>query len=79
MRLNGLGKIACLTYSNVGVDTIIERLGYSARVEVSTLHSFLYANIIKPYFYLIADDEGFNLNLFSGIIDDYILDNYRKH
>ena len=76
MRLNGLGKIACLTYSNVGVDTITERLGYSARVEVSTLHSFLYTNIIKPYFYLIADDEGFNLDLFSGIIDDYVLDNY---
>lgn len=76
IRLNGLGKVACLTYSNVGVDTIVERLGYSNRVEIATLHSFLYSNIIKPYFHLIADDEGFNLNLFSGIIDDYILDNY---
>ena len=75
-RLDGLGKIACLTYSNIGVDTIVERLGHSEKVDVSTLHSFLYSNIIKPYFHLIAEEEGFNLNLFSGIIDDFILEDY---
>jgi len=58
-RLNKGRKIACITYTNVGVETIIKRLGDSIdKVEVSTIHSFLYKHIIKPYIFLIKDEFG---------------------
>jgi len=58
-RLNKCGKIACITYTNVGVDAIVKRLGDSIdKVEVSTIHSFLYKHIVKPYIFLIKDEFG---------------------
>ena len=43
-------KIACITYTNNAVETILSRLGNCTdKVEVSTIHSFLYKNIVKPY------------------------------
>ncbi len=56
-RLGVTKKIACITYTNVAADTIRERLGVQAyRVEVSTIHSFIYRNIVKPYVKFIAND-----------------------
>lgn len=75
-HLQALGKIACLTYSNIGVETIVNRLGHSRNIEIVTLHSFLYSNIVRPYLYLIAESEGFNLKQFTGIIDDFVMDDY---
>ncbi len=58
-RLNKSRKIACITYTNVGVDTINKRLGDSIdRVEVSTIHSFLYKHIVKPYIFLVKEEYG---------------------
>ncbi|MBI4650277.1 ATP-dependent helicase [Candidatus Desantisbacteria bacterium] len=58
-RLSKCRKIACITYTNVGADTIIKRLGDSIdKVEVSTIHSFLYKHVIKPYIFLIKDEFG---------------------
>ncbi|MDU5145427.1 MAG: ATP-dependent helicase [Paenibacillus dendritiformis] len=55
-RLGRSRKIACITYTNVGVETIIQRLGNEIdHVEVSTIHSFLYTHIVKPYLFLISD------------------------
>jgi DNA helicase-2/ATP-dependent DNA helicase PcrA len=50
-RLGRARKIACITYTNTAVETILERLGSGAtnKIEVSTIHSFLYNNIVKPY------------------------------
>ena len=43
-------KILCITYTNVAVDEIKNRLGdYSKYVYVSTIHSFLYEYVINPY------------------------------
>lgn len=70
------GKVACITYSNIGVETIQNRLGQSDKVDVLTIHSFLYSNIVKPYFYLIAEKFGFSLEKFTGVIDDYVMDDY---
>lgn len=71
-RLGKCGKIACITYTNVGVDTIVRRLGLTTKgVEVCTIHSFFYNNIVKPYLWLIADDEGFNLDLLKGEDDRF--------
>ena len=75
-HLQALGRIACLTYSNIGVDTIVSRLGHSNNIEIVTLHSFLYSNIVRPYLYLICEREGFNLKQFTGIIDDFVMDDY---
>lgn len=61
-RLKKTRKIACITYTNIGVDTLSERLENSLDdVEISTIHSFLYKNVIKPFAWLIEDE--YNLNL----------------
>lgn len=52
----------------------MRRLGLTTKgVEVCTIHSFFYNNIVKPYFWLIADDEGFNLDLLKGEDDRFDL------
>ncbi|WP_253907624.1 UvrD-helicase domain-containing protein [Bacillus sp. WMMC1349] len=50
-RLERMRKIACITYTNTVVETVLQRLGKSVsnRVDVSTIHSFLYRNVVKPY------------------------------
>jgi DNA helicase II / ATP-dependent DNA helicase PcrA len=61
-RLGAIGKVACITYTNNGVEEIQSRLKQSAeRVEVATIHSFLYSNIVKPYSFLLKDDQGKNI------------------
>lgn len=67
----GVGKkIACITYTNNAVNEIKERLNEgTGKVEVDTIHGFLYRNIIKPYGYLLKDDNGkclINLDELSG-------------
>lgn len=75
-RLGKTGKIACITYTNVAVETILDRLGnYSDHVEVSTIHSFLYKHIVKPYAVFVADEYGLNIEKMDGH-DDTILSNY---
>ena len=46
-----------------------------SRVLSCTIHSFLYAYIVKPYLHFIATDEGFNIELLNGE-DDRILSDY---
>lgn len=71
-KLGKCGKIACITYTNVGVDTIVQRLGGNMNsVEVCTIHSFFYNHIVKPYLRFIAADEGFSLDLLKGEDDRY--------
>lgn len=75
-RLAKTKKIACITYTNIAVETILNRLGTSAEhVEVSTIHSFLYKHIIKPYISFIADDFSLDISEIDGH-DDIILSNY---
>ncbi|WP_248928929.1 UvrD-helicase domain-containing protein [Paenibacillus hamazuiensis] len=58
-NLASTSKIACITYTTVAGEEIQKRLGVDqGKVEVSTIHSFLYANIVKPYVYLLKDDAG---------------------
>ena len=57
-RLGLTRKIACITYTNSGVDEIQGRLKQSAeRVEVATIHSFLYMNVVKPYGLLLKNED----------------------
>lgn len=60
-------KIACITYTNIATETILKRLGTSSeQVEVSTIHSFLYKNIVKPYASFIAPEYGLNVAEMDG-------------
>ena len=72
-RMSTTKKIACITYTNIAVETIVKRLNFVAdRVEVSTIHGFLYANIIKPYMGFIADEYEFNVNHMDGHDDHFV-------
>jgi len=75
-RLSITRKIACITYTNVATDTILNRLGDSAhQVEISTIHSFLYKHVLKPYAHFLEAEFGLNVKLFKGH-DDKVLTNY---
>lgn len=69
-------KIACITYTNIAVETILKRLGTSSeQVEVSTIHSFLYKNVVKPYASFVAEEFGLNVAEMDGH-DNVVLSNY---
>ena len=69
-KLDVVKKVACITYTNVGADTITSRLNMGNDVvEVCTIHSFLYANIVKPYIHLVAKEFGLELSKLV-VIDD---------
>jgi DNA helicase II / ATP-dependent DNA helicase PcrA len=75
-RLFRTRKIACITYTNIAVETILKRLGTSSeQAEVSTIHSFLYKNIVKPYATFIAKDFGLDVSKMDGH-DDIVISNY---
>jgi DNA helicase-2/ATP-dependent DNA helicase PcrA len=49
-RLGKIKKIACITYTNIAVEKIVGNLEWAHEsMEVSTIHSFLYKNVVKPY------------------------------
>jgi DNA helicase-2/ATP-dependent DNA helicase PcrA len=61
-RLGKTGKVACITYTNQAVKEIRDRLGEVAgRVQVATIHSFLYNNVLRPHAFLLKGDDGRNL------------------
>jgi DNA helicase II / ATP-dependent DNA helicase PcrA len=72
-RLGLTRKIACITYTNSGVEEIQTRLKQSAeRVEVTTIHGFLYSNIVKPYGFLLNDEKGrplLNMKALDGHVE----------
>lgn len=75
-RLGKSRKIACITYTNIAVETILSRLGMSAgQVEVSTIHSFLYNHIVKPYISAIGPEFDVDVQKIDGH-DDVVLSNY---
>ena len=68
-KLDVVRKVACITYTNVGIDTISSRLNMrNDVVEVCTIHSFLYANVVKPYIHLVAKE--FELKLDGLVVID---------
>lgn len=66
-KLKKSRKVACITYTNAAADAIIEGLDLnSACVKVSTIHSFLYGNVLKPYWNLVPDELGINIKKVDG-------------
>lgn len=59
-RLGSCQKIACISYTNIAVAEIKSRIGdANHKVEVSTIHSFLYANLLRPYLHLLCEKPEF--------------------
>ncbi len=72
-RLGKFGKVACITYTNIAADTINSRLGNSSQhTEVSTLHSFLYRHIIKPYASFLPSEYELSFEKIDGHDDHYV-------
>jgi DNA helicase-2/ATP-dependent DNA helicase PcrA len=70
-------KIACITYTNIGVETIVKRLGDGAhRVEVSTIHAFLYKHVLKPYAHFLPASYELAAGKIKGH-DDKIVSGYQ--
>ncbi|MES9927939.1 MAG: ATP-dependent helicase [Candidatus Thiodiazotropha sp. 6PDIVS] len=75
-RLGKIRKIACITYTNVAVEAILKRMEISVdRLEVSTIHSFFYKHVVKPYASFIANEFNLNVKKMDGH-DDEILSSY---
>jgi DNA helicase-2/ATP-dependent DNA helicase PcrA len=73
-RLGPSQRIACISYTTVAADEIQRRLGSSsAHVMVSTIHSFLYRNIVKPYLPWLEDDNG------EPLVSYQEVDGHRPH
>ncbi len=74
MRLTGVSHIACISYTNVAAEEIVKRLGAAAdRVEVLTIHSFLYRNIVKPYVRLLKNEDG------TALVNYALVDGHDEH
>lgn len=71
-KLKNGSKILCITFTNVAVDTIKERLvNCSSDVEISTIHSFLFTHVLKPYIWMIKDEINDNLMDISTIKESF--------
>lgn len=67
-RLSPASRVACISYTNVAVNEIVTRLGSAAtQVDVSTIHSFLYRNVVRPYLHLLRDGDGHPLVAFASV------------
>ena len=75
-RLGKLGKVACLTFTNIAADTVTRRLGAaSSGCNVGTVHSFLYHNVVKPYVGFVAVELGIDPKKIDGY-DETIVSNF---
>ncbi len=64
-QLKIMRKVACITYTRIGADTLdkkVKKATGTSRIDLGTIHSFLYRNIIKPFHFLIKKiDNGDDL------------------
>jgi len=58
-RLHKAAKIICISYTNSASEAIRNKLGECAdTVETSTIHSFLFSNVVRPYLHMLKDEKG---------------------
>ena len=76
-KISDLRKVACITYTNIAVETLKKRLGMAIDyVEIATIHNFFYKNIVKPYLWVLSDEYNFDYEKISGhddIVPSYSL------
>ncbi len=58
-RIHKAAKIVCISYTNAASEAIRSKLGECADiVETSTIHSFLFSNVVRPYLHMLKDEKG---------------------
>ena len=58
-RLHKAAKIVCISYTNAASEAIRSKLGECADiVETSTIHSFLFSNVVRPYLHMLKNERG---------------------
>jgi|694.fasta_scaffold68066_2 DNA helicase-2/ATP-dependent DNA helicase PcrA len=73
-RITPCSRIGVISYTNTAVLEIQRRLGSAADVaEVSTIHSFLFANVVRPYLHLLKDSTG------ADIAAHHLIDTHSEH
>lgn len=73
-RLTPCSRIAVISYTNVAVREIQRRLETAADVaEVSTIHSFLFRHVVRPYLHLLSDEDG------NGLVSHHLVDTHSEH
>jgi DNA helicase II / ATP-dependent DNA helicase PcrA len=73
-KLHANSKVAVISYTNVAADQLRYQLGvYASRADVSTIHSFLYRNVVRPYVHLIHDASG------NPVVNVTLLDGHDEH
>lgn len=74
-RLGLTKRVACITYTNVAADEIVNNLHCDkSRLDVSTIHSFLYNNIVNPFSFLIRYNDNGEI-----LFDTYRMDGHQEH
>lgn len=58
-RLHAVSKVLCISYTNIACETLANKISdVRDRVELSTIHSFLFKRVVRPYLHLLLDDDG---------------------
>ncbi len=71
--LSPIRKVACITYTNSGVESINSKLGTEFNLmEISTIHSFLYRHVLKPYGGFLDDEYSLDISKVAGHDDHYV-------
>jgi DNA helicase II / ATP-dependent DNA helicase PcrA len=77
-KLIASSKIACISYTTIASEIIrnkFHKKTISDKVEFSTIHSFLYTNILKPYAHFLKNEQGkylINLAEMDGHDDHFV-------
>ncbi|WP_431088818.1 UvrD-helicase domain-containing protein [Paenibacillus sp. 8b26] len=78
-RLGRNKKMACITYTNIGVETILKRLSNEHdHVEVCTIHSFLFLHVVRPFIPLISRKHKIDIDKLKGPSDHLISGFFKK-
>jgi DNA helicase II / ATP-dependent DNA helicase PcrA len=58
-KVSGASRVACISHTNTACEELKRNLQSTvSMVDVSTIHSFLYRCVVKPYLHLVLDDLG---------------------
>lgn len=73
-KLHPHARIGIISYTNIAADELKQKLGSgTTRATAGTIHSFLYANVIKPYLHLIKQANG------QPIANTTLMDGHDEH
>ncbi len=73
-RMTPCARVGVISYTNVAVREILRGLGtFADGAEVSTIHSFLFRNLVRPYLHLLKTDAG------TDLVAHHLVDTHSEH